>query len=180
MQYPESPWPYEEPEHLADVLREQGATPEEVADLLPTVRRFAEWQAPVPSPTDTQLLLTRLARALPAPSLVRQAIQTNRQRQGSGVRWLLATAQTQVRLFGPAFWLVSALVTIVGAVAVSSMSNQMSTQVVGAPCLWAIPGLPGHQHCVSRDAGAGLRIRAGLSALTATTRHCPAGDCTGL
>jgi hypothetical protein len=130
MQYPESLWPLEEPEHLAEALREQGATPEEVVDLLPMVRRFAEWQAPARSRTDTQLLLARLVRALPAPSPVREAIQANRRREGTGLRWLLATARTQVRLFGLAFWLVSALVTIVGAVAVSSMSNQLSTQVL--------------------------------------------------
>jgi hypothetical protein len=130
MQYPESPWPLEEPEHLTEALREQGATPEEVVDLLPAVRRLAEWQAPVRSRTDTQLLLARLVRALPAPSPVREAIQTNQWREGARWRGLLAIAQTQVRLFGLAFWLVSALVTIVGAVVVSSMSDHLSTQVL--------------------------------------------------
>ena len=64
---------------------------------------------------------------------MREAIAAHRRRQGNGLRWLLATACTQVRLFGLAFWLVSALVTIVGAVAVgavavSSISNQLPTQ----------------------------------------------------
>jgi hypothetical protein len=83
--------------------------------LVPAVRRLSEWQAPRPSPADTQRLLARLATALPALSPVRQAIRAHRQRQGAGVRWLLATARIQVSLFGPAFWLVSALVTLLGA-----------------------------------------------------------------
>ena len=128
MQHPESPWPFEEPVQLTEALLEQGATPEELDDLLPTMRRLAEWRAPAPSPTDTQLLLARLARELPAPSPVREAIAAHRRRQGNGLHWLLATAGTQVRLFGLAFWLVSALVTIVGAVAVSCISKQLSAQ----------------------------------------------------
>ena len=112
---PQSPGPFERPEQLAEALREQGVAPEELANLVPAVHRLSEWQAPRPSPADTQRLLVQLARALPALSPVRQAIRAHRQRQGAGVRWLLATARIQVSLFGPAFWLVSALVTLLGA-----------------------------------------------------------------
>ena len=118
MFHPQSSWPFERPEQLADALREQGASPEECADLLPAVRRLSEWQAPQPEPADTRRLLARLATELPAPSPVRQAIREHRQR--TGIFWLLATARAQVSLFGPAFWLVSALVTLVGAVVVLS------------------------------------------------------------
>jgi len=118
MPHPQSSWPFERPEQLADLLREQGATPEERADLLPALRRLSEWQAPQPEPADTRRLLARLATELPAPSPVRQAIREHRQR--TGIFWLLATARAQVSLFGPAFWLVSALVTLVGAVVVLS------------------------------------------------------------
>jgi len=113
MPHPQSSWPFERPEQLTDALREQGATPEERADLLPALRRLSEWQAPQPEPADTRRLLARLATELPAPSPVHQAIREHQQR--TGVFWLLATARTQVSLFGPAFWLVSALVTLVGA-----------------------------------------------------------------
>ena len=112
---PQSPGPFERPEQLAEALREQGVAPEELANLVPAVHRLSEWQAPRPSPADTQRLLVQLARALPALSPVRRAIRAHRQRQGAGVRWLLATARIQVSLFGPAFWLVSALVTLLGA-----------------------------------------------------------------
>ena len=116
------------PESLAEALSEQGAGAEEVADLLPTLLRLSEWRAPEPSPAETQRLIAGLISGLPAPSPMRQAIQAHRRRQGTGLRWLLATARTQVRLFGPAFWLVSALVAVVGAVVVSSISNQLATQ----------------------------------------------------
>jgi hypothetical protein len=102
---------------LTDALREQGASPDECADLLPAVRRLSEWPAPQPEPADTQRLLARLMGALPAFSPVRQAIRAQQQHR---VALLLATARAQVSLFGPGFWLVSALVTLLGAVAVLS------------------------------------------------------------
>lgn len=120
MLHPQSPWPFERPEQLADALREQGAAPEEVADLLPTVRRLSAWQAPLPSPLETQRLLAKLTRELPMVSPVRQAIRARQQRPAASLLQLLATARTQVSLFGVAFWLVSALVTLVGAVVVLS------------------------------------------------------------
>jgi hypothetical protein len=123
MLHPQSSWPFERPEQLTDLLREQGATPEECADLLPALRHLSEWQAPQPEPADTQRLLARLKTELPAP--VRQAIREHRQDR---VFWLLATARGQVSLFGLGFWLVSALVTLVGAVVV--LSKVLSDQEV--------------------------------------------------
>src|SRR5712692_7017392 len=117
MPHPQSSWPFERPEQLTDALREQGATPEERADLLPALRRLSEWQAPQPEPADTRRLLARLTMELPALSPVRQAIREHRQHR---ISWLLATARAQVSLFGLGFWLVSALVTLVGAGVVSS------------------------------------------------------------
>src|SRR5712692_2236900 len=126
MPHPQSSWPFERPEQLTDALREQGATPEERADLLPALRRLSEWQAPQPEPADTRRLLARLTTALPAHSPVRQAIREHQQR--TRVTGLLATARAQVSLFGLAFWLVSALVTLVGAVVV--LSNVLPNQEV--------------------------------------------------
>ena len=107
-------WPLDNPDHLADALREQEATPEEIGDLAPALMRLPEWQAPQPSPADTQRLIAMLTTALPTLSPVRQAIRAQRQHQYSSVAWLLATARTQVSLFGLSFWLVSALVTLLG------------------------------------------------------------------
>ncbi len=111
----QSSWPLDRPEHLADALREHGATPAEIDDLTPALIQLAEWQAPQPTPADTRRLLARLAPALPSVSPVRQAIREHQQRQGASVSWLLATARMQVSLFGLAFWLVSALITLLGA-----------------------------------------------------------------
>lgn len=117
---PQSLWPFERPEQLAELLREQGATPEERADLLPAVCRLSEWQAPQPEPADTRRLLARLASALPVLSPVRQAICERQQRQRTSVAFLLATARAQVSLFGLSFWLVSALITLIGVLVVLS------------------------------------------------------------
>ncbi len=116
-----SSWPFEQPEQLADALREQDATPTEIADLFPAVQRLSEVRSPQPSPADTQRLLARLMPEVPGFSPVRQAIREHHQHDGR-LSWLLATARTQVSLFGSAFWLVSALITLLGAVAVTGTS----------------------------------------------------------
>lgn len=115
MPHPQSSWPFERPEQLTEALREQGASPEEGADLLPALHRLPEWQAPQPSPADTRRLLAQLVPELPLYSPVRQAIRSHRQYR---VAFLLATARAQVSLFGPGFWLVSALITLIGALVV--------------------------------------------------------------
>jgi hypothetical protein len=112
MPHPPSSWPPERPEQFTELLREQGASPEESADLLPALLRLSEWQAPRPSPADTRRLLARLSSELPAPSPVRQAVRSHRQHR---IGFLLAIARAQVSLFGVGFWLVSALITLVGA-----------------------------------------------------------------
>ena len=117
MLQPQSSWPFERPEQLTEALREQGASPEECADLLPAVHRLSEWQAPQPEPADTRRLLARLTAEMPVSSPVRQAIREHRQHR---ISFLLAIARAQVSLFGLGFWLVSALVTLLGAVVVLS------------------------------------------------------------
>src|SRR6266478_3502251 len=132
MFHPQSAWPFERPEQLADALREQGASPEECANLLPAVRRLSEWQAPQPEPADTRRLLARLTTALPVHSPVRQAIHEHRQHR---VAFLLATARAQVSLFGLGFWLVSALITLVGVGTVVVLSNVVPDQALALQAL---------------------------------------------
>jgi hypothetical protein len=102
---------------LSGALREQGATPEEISDLLPTLQRLGEWQAPRPDPSATQRLFARLTQELDGLSPVRQAIREYRRRPFS---FLLETARAQVSLFGLGFWLLSALITAMGAAVVLS------------------------------------------------------------
>ncbi|HEU5198380.1 MAG TPA: hypothetical protein VFU32_02015 [Ktedonobacterales bacterium] len=114
-------WPLDNDEHLAQSLSEQGATPEEIEDLMPALLRLSEWQAPQPSPADTQRLFVQLTSALPAPSPVRQAIREERQR--GNFSWLLSLARAQVSLFSLSFWLVSAFVTLLGAIVVLTIPS---------------------------------------------------------
>jgi hypothetical protein len=130
-----SSWPFERPEQLAEALREQGAGPEEIADLLPALQRLSEIEAPQPSPADTQRLFAQLMPALPGFSPVRQAIREHRQQHASRLSGLLATARTQVSLFGPSFWLVSALVTLVGAMVSIALPGQELTLRASGPFL---------------------------------------------
>lgn len=112
MLHPQFPWPPERPEQFSDLLHEQGASPEECADLLSTLYRLREWQAPRPSSAETQRLLTRLTPELPTLSPIRLAIREYQRQRGA---FLLRLACVQVSLFGLAFWLVSALITLLGA-----------------------------------------------------------------
>jgi hypothetical protein len=114
---PQSSLPFERPEELTAALREQGATPNEAADLLPALGRLHEWPAPQPASEDTRFLVARLAKELRALSPVRQAIREHSQDR---VAILLAIARAQVSLFRPGFWLVSALITAIGAAVVLS------------------------------------------------------------
>jgi hypothetical protein len=118
-------------EQLDRALREQGADPAEIAEWLPVVERLADWPTREPGPEDARRLLAALAPLLPVSSPVsspvRQAIRERQRRQGAGLACLLDLARTQVSLFGAAFWLASALVTLAGAGAV--LTTEPTSQV---------------------------------------------------
>ena len=136
MPHPQSSWPFERPEQrseqLLEALREQGASPEECADLLPALHRLSEWQAPQPEPADTRHLIARLMAALPTHSSIRQAIREHEQHR---MAFLLATARAQVSLFGLEFWLVSALVTLLGLVLGRVVQDQALVLRISGPLL---------------------------------------------
>jgi hypothetical protein len=116
-------------EAIAGKLRELDLPTEEIDALAPVALLFSRGQPPEPTAADTRQLVQNLSLAMPTRSPVRQAIRAHQQRHGASVSWLLATAHTQVSLFGLDFWLVSALVTLVGAVVVlSNVSNGLSGQ----------------------------------------------------
>jgi hypothetical protein len=121
--------PFHDPEQLREELREIGASPEEIADLLPALQRLSEWQAPQPDPAETQRLLAWLAREVAELSPVRQALRDHRQNR---ISLLLRTARAQVSLLGIGFWLVSALITAIGAAVVLSKALHDEALVLGA------------------------------------------------
>jgi len=133
---PQSSDPFDGEAQLTEALREQGVAPDELPGMFAAVRRLVEWPAPQPSSADTQQLLTRLAHALPSFSPVRQAIRERQRRPNDSIIGLLVTARAQVSLFGLSFWLVSALITVVGAIAALGMAGptpdaqQFATQEV--------------------------------------------------
>ena len=102
---------------LREALRELDATPAEIAAWIPLVRRLTEWPEGHITAADQRHLLSVLEQLMPLHSAVRQAIRERKPRRLTG---LLATARAQVSLFGPGFWLVSALVTLLGAAVVLS------------------------------------------------------------
>ncbi len=116
-------WPLDSADHLADALREQGEAPEEIADLASALLSLTTWQAPQPTAADTGRLLARLMPALPSLSPVRQAIRARRMSQRGRLAALLETARTQVSIFHPAFWLLSAAVMLAGAAAMLSSAS---------------------------------------------------------
>ena len=106
-------------QRLADALREQDATPAEIADWTPVIRRFARWPERTITPADTNRLLAALAPLTPtsAPSLVRQAVRERFARRHGSLLWLLDTARIQVSVLRPSFWLLSAAVMALGVYA---------------------------------------------------------------
>jgi hypothetical protein len=100
---------------LREALRELDATPAEIAAWTPLVRRLAEWPEGHITQASQGSLLSVLEQAMPPRSAVRQAIREHRQHR---VARLLATTHAQVSLFGLGFWLVSALVTLLGVAVV--------------------------------------------------------------
>ena len=117
---------------LRERLRELDATPAEVAAWTPLVRRLAEWPERHITQASQRHLLSVLEQAMPLHSAVRQAIREQKPRR---VTTLLAIARAQVSLFGLGFWLVSALITLVGAVVVLRIITMAPDQA------WVLPAL---------------------------------------
>lgn len=117
---------------LRERLRELDATPAEIAAWTPLVRRLAEWPERHITQASQRHLLSVLEQAMPLHSAVRQAIREQKPRR---VTTLLAIARAQVSLFGLGFWLVSALITLVGAVVVLRIINLAPDQA------WVLPAL---------------------------------------
>ena len=105
---------------LNEALSDLDATPDEARAWAPIVRRLVEAPAHALTAQDEQRLLAALAPYVPARSPVRQAIRSQMTQRSGQLGWLIETARAQVSLLGLDFWLVSALITLVGVVVVLS------------------------------------------------------------
>ncbi len=110
-------WPLDSQRHLEDALREQGETPDGIAELLPAMQRLSSWQAPVPSAGDMQRMLAKL---LPAISPVRQVIRSRYRSSWHRLHLFLDVAVAQVSILQPSFWVLSLLITFFGLLFLAS------------------------------------------------------------
>ena len=111
-------WPLDSYEHMVEALREQDVMPQEMTELAPLLLRLTEWQAPVPSPADTQRLFTGLQGLMPHTSPVRQALVARWTHQRNAFINMLAIVRAQVSILRVSFWVSSSIITLLGALAV--------------------------------------------------------------
>lgn len=100
---------------LADAVQELDAEPDEIALWHEAVQRLADWPTTVITAADQQRLLAALTPHVPVQSQVRQAVHAT---YAGRTDWmgLLATVRTQISVLRPGFWLVSALIMLLGVV----------------------------------------------------------------
>jgi hypothetical protein len=130
---PQNFWPLDSSEHLEQALREQGETPDEIAELAPALFALRAWNAPAPTGTDKQRLLARLTPLLAELSLVRQVLRAQRRDAWGRLLTFLEVARAQVSILQPSFWLLSAFLVLLGFLAhfVIPGSYALILQIVG-------------------------------------------------
>jgi hypothetical protein len=105
-------------DHLADLLREQGATATEIAAWTRIAQRLADLPERQVTPAETERLLATLAPHLPIYSPVRQAQRARTAHRRGGIGWsldLVTLARAQVSVLRLPFWIASAGITLLGA-----------------------------------------------------------------
>lgn len=109
-------FPLDEQVRMAKLLDEQGEAPADIESLLPAVSRLKSWIAPAPRPGQLQQLLARLEPLMtPQLSPVRLAL---RERRAGWFEWFWDIGLAQVSMMRLSFWLVSAVITLVGTLAI--------------------------------------------------------------
>lgn len=129
------------PERMAAALREQGAGPDEIREWMPTLMRLSEWEAPVPAPDTTARLLEELLPHVPALSPVRRALRARRRHLWSDWTRILELARIQVSVLRPSFWVLSAVVALLGALLpMSRTSSNEALLLLAIGPLWSYLG----------------------------------------
>jgi hypothetical protein len=139
-------------DELLSALRELDLPPDEVATLLPVARRLGAWVDPRVTPADQGRLLAVLGAALPQPVPVRQQIRERLARRGQLAR-LLATVHSQVSVLRLSFWVLSAVLALLGIVI------ELAPAQNGLSLLWlrALAPLLAYLSVASVFRGAGLQ-----------------------
>ena len=120
--------------HLAEFLHEQGEAPEDVQKLSQVLSILDEWQAPIPTPAESEQLSKDLMLSIPARSSIRHALNGSRRGMWHKLVFLLKLVRSQVSLLRPSFWLISALIVLLGCLLIlneTNLSQAVVLQIVG-------------------------------------------------
>jgi hypothetical protein len=107
---------------LVEALRELDATPAETTAWVPIVQQLTAWPDRRITPADKGHLMSVLGQEMPQRSVVRQAIHERLARQNRLVT-LLTTAHSQVSMLRFTFWMLSAVIVLLGAIIELSTRN---------------------------------------------------------
>ncbi|HLZ56382.1 MAG TPA: hypothetical protein VKR06_05490 [Ktedonosporobacter sp.] len=118
-------WPLDSQEHLEEALREQGELSEESSRMAPILLQLRAWRAPVPTTEETQDLLVRLSRHLPAVSIVRASIARRNTSPWARLQDFIEIAHIQVSILQARFWVISSLVTLLGMSALFASDDEV-------------------------------------------------------
>lgn len=134
MSHSERRWPLDQAQHLRDALRETGLPDSEFEELMDTFADLAAWRAPAPTDAETRDLIARLRPYVPELSAVRRALRSRRPSIWFELHQLVWLVRSQISVLQPSFWLVTALVTLLGALALLAgldLSQGVVLQLVG-------------------------------------------------
>ena len=127
-------WPLDDPDHLADAIRQHGTSDNELEELTSALIHLSNWHAPVPAARDTLELVNQLLPYVGTPSHVRRVLQNRSRNRLSEFVMILNLVRTQINILRPSFWLVSAFVVIFGGLLVFGVANVNQSfilQVIG-------------------------------------------------
>jgi hypothetical protein len=145
--------PLESNQQLERTLLEQGMSLSEIHHVTPILMQLAEWQAPIPTPADTQRLIHQLLPYLPTISPVRRAFRARQKNIWSDFIQILQVARAQVSILRPSFWLLSAAVVFLGLGILVNTENAKHELI-----LLALGPLLSYLGAVSIFRGAGLNV----------------------
>jgi hypothetical protein len=135
----ETRWPLDTPAHVMNALAEQGISPDDAAQLVPSLLRLSAWQAPLPTSAQRDQLLARLTPHLPVPTPATLSPTTLSPTTLSPTtlrrfrRHLASLAQvflSQARLLRPAVWVASALAITLATLYALTLPHPMGEQDV--------------------------------------------------